>query len=52
MWLAKNYQTFYEIKTFKHLYKMYLISAERYNGGVPILIINNKKKTGKIWVWC
>ena len=23
---------------------MYLISAERYNGGVPILIINNKKK--------
>ena len=47
MWLAKNYQTFYEIKTFKHLYKMYLISAERYNGGVPILIINNKKKLAK-----
>ena len=33
----------------KHLniYKMYLISAERYNGGVPILIINNKKKLAK-----
>ena len=47
--MAKNYQTFYEIKKKKNcIYKMYLISAERYkNACVHVLRI---RKTGKIWV--
>ena len=47
MWLVKNHQTYYEIKTFYFIFcvcKMYLISAKG-----EILFTFSSKKTGEIW---
>ena len=50
MWLVKNYQTFYAIKTFYFIFgihKIYLILAKGYENASVFLLI--ERETGIIW---